>query len=560
MDTNSKRGPKPKVPLEIQKDVYLQFKDDFCNGIIPPISHTVYNSVQSALKNKMTKKGIQMSIKTNYVFFFGHVMSKKTLPFVTEPMSCSSSGTNYDTDNPEQDRSWNSLTDNSPNSIIHILCVDKITWEEIKPKYYHYRPNSKTDCKQQKRLKLQINRWTNVIQGQLWNALKLSCTWCFKGNYAKSDFEVTCKGYCKQCHANITVTSQLKTENLIELKCLITNWHNDYKHSVTIKNHIRARTRHILSQNLQNRSPISVRNELAFKLMQKNDEEPPVLPKLETLRQIKHQSRKSLHFHENLILSLTCMAFTPPYDKCVRAVSALPFYVYYWTDDQINYYQNCQKTCNFIRVSIDATGSLFCKKIRPIVNEHTEIAEKCQGPIFLYTIMTDTTVKSSVPLGQFISERHTMASISQWLNTWLSGRKPPNEVVTDDSAALIGAVVKAFCGYNSTNEYLDSCFKLLENKSDKVPICHVRLDTSHFLKTLYNLTVFIHVDTRIIHFYVQCFKQIKNSISYIQIKQIIQDIIIVSKHKYRGSINGQQTRCESSLQKLRNIITADKET
>ncbi|RVE43836.1 hypothetical protein evm_011504 [Chilo suppressalis] len=229
------------------------------------------------------------------------------------------------------------------------------------------------------------------------------------------------------------------------------------------------------------------------------------------------------------------MAFTPPYDKYVRSVSAFPFYIHYWTDDQIHYYQNCQKTLNYIRLSIDATGSLFCKKIRPVCNEHTEIAAKSQAPIFLYTIMTDITVKSSVPLGQFISESHTIASIFHWLNTWLSDRKPPNEVVTDDSAAMIGAVVKAFCGYSSTKEYLNNCFKLLENKSDKVPVCHVRLDTYHFLKTLYNLTVFK------------------------QVKLIVQDIIIVSKYKYRGTKNGQQTRCESSLNKLRNLIAVNKE-
>lgn len=68
------------------------------------------------------------------------------------------------------------------------------------------------------------------------------------------------------------------------------------------------------------------------------------------------------HFHENPILSLAAMSETPPFDKCVKFVSAKPFCTFYWTNEQKTYYKKCQKELNYIRVSIDATGSIFDKK------------------------------------------------------------------------------------------------------------------------------------------------------------------------------------------------------
>ena len=65
---------------------------------------------------------------------------------------------------------------------------------------------------------------------------------------------------------------------------------------------------------------------------------------------------------------------------------------------------------------------------------------------------------SSVPLMQMLSGSHTLAYISQWLSTWKASMDPPNEVVIDDYAALIGAVVKVFASCSLMKAYIENCF------------------------------------------------------------------------------------------------------
>jgi hypothetical protein len=48
-----------------------------------------------------------------------------------------------------------------------------------------------------------------------------------------------------------------------------------------------------------------------------------------------------------------------------------------------------------------------------------------------------------MPVGQMISENHTISFLRYWLSSWCSG-KPPDEIVLDESKALIGACVQAF--------------------------------------------------------------------------------------------------------------------
>lgn len=43
-----------------------------------------------------------------------------------------------------------------------------------------------------------------------------------------------------------------------------------------------------------------------------------------------------------------------------------------------------------------------------------------------------------------ITEMHSMEFISFWLDVWRSQFQYPNEVVVDESSALIGACVKTF--------------------------------------------------------------------------------------------------------------------
>lgn len=103
----------------------------------------------------------------------------------------------------------------------------------------------------------------------------------------------------------------------------------------------------------------------------------------------------------------------------------------------------------------------------------------------------------SFPVAQMITQSHTMDSIESWLKS----NQPPESIVIDESGALMGAVVNVFIQFSSTNEYLDGCMKtLLLNTDDNLPRCYIRIDRSHFVKSIMrNVKKGLKQTTRIIH-------------------------------------------------------------
>lgn len=53
-----------------------------------------------------------------------------------------------------------------------------------------------------------------------------------------------------------------------------------------------------------------------------------------------------------------------------------------------------------------------------------------------------------------LSQVHTMDFIQFWLTQWLRDNPKSHEIVMDESEALMGAAVRAFTQYESTNDYL----------------------------------------------------------------------------------------------------------
>jgi len=64
-----------------------------------------------------------------------------------------------------------------------------------------------------------------------------------------------------------------------------------------------------------------------------------------------------------------------------------------------------------------------------------------------------------MPVMQMLSERHNANGVYFWLSEWVRrGAKIPQEVVVDDSAALISAIYKVFGGESSTALYVNKAF------------------------------------------------------------------------------------------------------
>lgn len=116
--------------------------------------------------------------------------------------------------------------------------------------------------------------------------------------------------------------------------------------------------------------------------------------------------------------------------------------------------------------------------LRPPIKE-----QPTTSPIFLYVITCHGTNRS-FPVAQMLSQMHNIPWIRYWLSTWLEDNKRPDEIIVDESAALMGAIVCAFTKYQTTNEYLSACMNALLHDTE-LPQVYMRLDRSHFIKSIF---------------------------------------------------------------------------
>lgn len=99
----------------------------------------------------------------------------------------------------------------------------------------------------------------------------------------------------------------------------------------------------------------------------------------------------------------------------------------------------------------------------------------------------------SFPIGQMLSQMHDMEWLTHWVNSWkhLVQQHIPkkknivDECVVDESPALIGTVVSAFTQDKTTAQYIDRCMSVLLHKRGELPTCFVRIDRSHFVKSIH---------------------------------------------------------------------------
>jgi len=79
--------------------------------------------------------------------------------------------------------------------------------------------------------------------------------------------------------------------------------------------------------------------------------------------------------------------------------------------------------------------------------------------LFLYEGVMEVDGKTFT-VCSMISEKHDTLSICTWLKRWLKCCvKPPKMVISDQSLALMSAIVQSFTQYNSLEEYLKICLK-----------------------------------------------------------------------------------------------------
>lgn len=94
---------------------------------------------------------------------------------------------------------------------------------------------------------------------------------------------------------------------------------------------------------------------------------------------------------------------------------------------------------------IDATGSI----IKKLCNVDGSMSKH----IFLYQCVINCK-NGQFSVCQMVSESHNTNSIHFWLAEWIrSGAPVPKEVICDSSRALLIAIIRAFTGYLTIEDY-----------------------------------------------------------------------------------------------------------
>lgn len=300
----------------------------------------------------------------------------------------------------------------------------------------------------------------------------------------------------------------------------------------------------------QNMSATFVRRNDANKIMNFGENEPSRLPSLNALRVMKYKSKIKNQLHHDPIMALSLLKCAVPYNKIIKDIGYDRFFVHYWAVTELNMYRLYAKQNYAPRITIDATGGLV-SKCRLISGRET-------SSIFLYQIgVMDYKNKSQFTVAHMLSERHDNNSISHWLTEWVKNiTHLPKIVVTDQSKALMMAVVKSFTQYSSLYKYLNVCSSLILKKSGvEIPNCMLRNDFNHTMKLLSCWPEIKNCTYRIKNFYLRSIGLIIASTDFNDIKYLLQCIFMVALNEEDGYNSENVTNiCENAKQYLKQRI------
>ncbi|KAF0684254.1 Uncharacterized protein FWK35_00038407, partial [Aphis craccivora] len=169
----------------------------------------------------------------------------------------------------------------------------------------------------------------------------------------------------------------------------------------------------------------------------------------------------------------------------------------------------------------------------------------------------DCKTQSQFTVAHMLSERHDNNSISHWLTEWTRNKIIlPKIVVTDQSKALMMAVIKSFTQYSSLSKYLSICSSLLLKKSEvEIPHCMLRNDFNHTMKLLSSWPEIKNSSYRIKNFYLRSIGLVIASKDFNDIKYLLECIFTVALNEEDGYVsNNIPNACEIAKNYLKQRI------
>lgn len=278
---------------------------------------------------------------------------------------------------------------------------------------------------------------------------------------------------------------------------------------------------------------------------------PAQIPSTGALRQAKSRALSLKKLHSDPINALSIMKLE---NRSIRDIGYDKFFVHFWSDLQLKIYKECCLKSKTPTISFDATGGC-CRKLK-------RINQQLGGPIFLYEGVVNVNNQNFTALSM-LSEQHDNLSISLWMKRWLRFNIPaPKVVISDQSLALMSAIVQSFTQYNTLEKYLNVCFSLLQNNDGEKPICFIRNDVNHFvhlITTWQPLKLSKYPRTKQLFTRAMCLLIFCKTLD--EAKHVLEAIFTIALSKYDGpctTSDGElprKTACAHSKKILQSLIS-----
>lgn len=241
---------------------------------------------------------------------------------------------------------------------------------DLRPHTELYRSNNNdSKVKFREYTVFQQKDWTNYIYKFIEPILKkrnIKCAIMFKRCkiHPNSDTRLaTISAGCKECKSQLFGTIKEWPVAGLDAKIYFTfTGTSESSNTHSKKRPLSSKSSRLLSKylTLTNIAPSQYRRQRAAEEMNFGDSEPGSLPKLETFRTAKYEEQKKQRIDENVVIAICKFKVHPSTNGCIRDVGIDPFFVHFWSNNQIHLYNSyCKK--GYSSLKLDATGSVVKK-------------------------------------------------------------------------------------------------------------------------------------------------------------------------------------------------------
>lgn len=371
----------------------------------------------------------------------------------------------------------------------------------------------------------------------IWNFSKYTCTWQFDVCAVRQN-ELVCTGTCndRKCGAKVFISTEQERSIL---RITLKNFNDGIVHE-SVNTYMTGEHKDRISKVLRDNTPYVTRSLLAADMLEECDMVPGVLPKKSALRDLKCRMKikeNKPRLDSDPVFAVAKMASIER--KVFDHVAIHPFVVMYATEMQ-SMLVRLQKKVGRIIIAIDASGvSLLLSPVAD-VSDRTGKLKRC----FLYVITLQRSGERALPIYQMLSQDHTTIQINMMIQKCRKRCNDfmPDEIIMDDSAALLLSAVNCFTEFISVHKYMDYCYDIMRNKDASKATAYIRLDRSHVVKSIkQRVAIKKGVNKTAVTFYQRILGFLIQETDIEICEQIIRKMFVVMKNMYIHSTDIRET-------------------